>query len=201
METQSLVAQTQAPRQARDSGSGRVCLVTAVTRDRISRFRDFELGCLAASSLTAPELWRDARLLCWVLMPDHLHLLMSLGENADLPRLVRAIKGRISRQLNLAIGRRGPFWQAGFEDHALPDEVDPVSVARYLIAHPVRAGLVARVGDYPFWNAIWLPGSDRCGTPGSEVSAAPAASLAPSARRSTDRPATDGVDSGAAAPS
>ncbi|MBB5859537.1 hypothetical protein GGR69_001194 [Xanthomonas arboricola] len=30
-------------------------------------------------------------------------------------------------------------------------------MARYLIANPLRAGLVARVGDYPFWDAIWLP--------------------------------------------
>ncbi|MEQ7866160.1 transposase, partial [Xanthomonas sp. WHRI 8393] len=29
--------------------------------------------------------------------------------------------------------------------------------ARYLIANPLRAGLVERVGDYPFWDAIWLP--------------------------------------------
>ncbi|NJC47919.1 UNVERIFIED_ORG: hypothetical protein GGR78_001170 [Xanthomonas campestris] len=30
-------------------------------------------------------------------------------------------------------------------------------MARYLIANPLRAELVERVGDYPFWDAIWLP--------------------------------------------
>jgi hypothetical protein len=29
-------------------------------------------------------------------------------------------------------------------------------VARYIVANPLRAGLVSRVGHYPFWNAVWL---------------------------------------------
>jgi hypothetical protein len=28
--------------------------------------------------------------------------------------------------------------------------------ARYIVANPLRAGLVKRVGDYPLWDAIWL---------------------------------------------
>ena len=33
-----------------------------------------------------------------------------------------------------------------------------IDVARYVIANPKRAGLVERVGDYPYWDAIWLDG-------------------------------------------
>jgi putative transposase len=29
------------------------------------------------------------------------------------------------------------------------------SMARYVIENPVRAGLVSRIADYPFWNADW----------------------------------------------
>jgi hypothetical protein len=29
-------------------------------------------------------------------------------------------------------------------------------LARYVVANPVRAGLVQRVGQYPHWDAIWL---------------------------------------------
>jgi hypothetical protein len=29
-------------------------------------------------------------------------------------------------------------------------------VARYVVMNPVRAGLVSRVGDYPFWDAAWI---------------------------------------------
>ncbi len=31
-----------------------------------------------------------------------------------------------------------------------------IDVARYIIANPLRAGLVGRVGDYPLWDAVWL---------------------------------------------
>ena len=48
------------------------------------------------------------------------------------------------------------LWQAGFHDRALRAEVDVRAAARYLVANPLRAGLVVSVGDYPYWNAIWL---------------------------------------------
>ena len=31
-----------------------------------------------------------------------------------------------------------------------------LDVARYIVANPLRAGLVTKIGDYPFWNAVWL---------------------------------------------
>ena len=57
--------------------------------------------------------------------------------------------------LNLTtLGAR--LWQTGFHDHALRREEDLAATARYLIANPLRAGLVQRVGDYPFWDAVWV---------------------------------------------
>jgi putative transposase len=38
----------------------------------------------------------------------------------------------------------------------LRDEDDVKDWARYIVANPVRAGLVKRVGDYPHWDAVWL---------------------------------------------
>jgi len=52
------------------------------------------------------------------------------------------------------IGRR--IWQDGFHDHALRQEEDLAEVARYIVANPLRAGLVERVGDYSHWDAVWL---------------------------------------------
>ncbi|MBB4592801.1 hypothetical protein FHR61_000481 [Xanthomonas arboricola] len=46
---------------------------------------------------------------------------------------------------------------ARHHDRALRKDDDLRIVARYLIANPLRAGMVERVGDYPFWDAIWLP--------------------------------------------
>ena len=83
-------------------------------------------------------------------MPDHLHWLMALGEGATLPVVVRAVKAVTAKRLG------GALWQRGYHDHALRREEDLLEVARYVVANPVRAGLVTRVGDYPHWDAVWL---------------------------------------------
>jgi REP element-mobilizing transposase RayT len=83
-------------------------------------------------------------------MPDHLHWLMQLGEQVDLVRCVQGVKSMVSRQLG------APVWQAGFHDRAMRQEEDLQALARYIVANPLRAGLVTRVGDYPHWDAMWL---------------------------------------------
>ena len=97
----------------------------------------------------------DSTNLCWVVMPDHLHLLLQLGKS-DLSLVVRQLKSRSALELNREIGRLGPFWFPGFHDHALRKEEDLKGVARYIVANPLRTGLVKRLADYPYWNAVWL---------------------------------------------
>jgi uncharacterized protein with ACT and thioredoxin-like domain len=48
------------------------------------------------------------------------------------------------------------IWQQDFHDHALRMEEDVKSVARYIVANPLRAGLVMKIGDYSHWDAKWL---------------------------------------------
>lgn len=88
-------------------------------------------------------------------MPDHVHLLLQLGR-ARLSEVVGRLKGRSAAQLNRKIGRSGRFWEPGFHDHALRRDENVRQAARYIVANPLRAGLVERLGDYPYWNAVWL---------------------------------------------
>ena len=89
-------------------------------------------------------------------MPDHVHWLIQLGERDELGPLVNRLKSASARAANLALGREGQLWQRGFHDHALRREEDLKTVASYIVANPLRAGLVRRMADYPYWNAIWL---------------------------------------------
>ncbi len=43
-----------------------------------------------------------------------------------------------------------------FHDRAMRKEEDLKAAARYIVANPLRAGLVERCGDYPLWDAVWL---------------------------------------------
>ena len=88
-------------------------------------------------------------------MPDHLHLVIELGDEG-LPVLVNRIKAITAKAANKALQRRGSIWSRAYHDHALRESEGLIDMARYVIANPVRAGLVPSVRDYPFWNAAWL---------------------------------------------
>ncbi|MBB6336966.1 REP element-mobilizing transposase RayT [Xanthomonas arboricola] len=119
-------------------------------------FDDFQLAASACRAFIA-ALPEDATLLAWVLMPDHVHWLVQLGDVTPLARTVSCMKAASTRAVNQQ--RRTPdvVWARAYHDRGLRKDDDLRIVARYLIANPLRAGLVERFGDYPFWDAIWLP--------------------------------------------
>jgi len=137
-------------RKGRVSEANRIYLVTAVTRKRHRIFCDLRSGRHLIRSLMTEQKLGRARTLAFVVMPDHFHWLLQLQEGASLSKVVRTIKSVTAHRLG------GPVWQDGFHDRALRREEDLVAAARYLVANPLRAGLVQRLGDYPHWDAIWL---------------------------------------------
>jgi putative transposase len=146
----------RALRRGRWTDPGRVYLVTTVTEGRQPWFADADIAMPVARQTLDPLIVLDARMPCWVLMPDHFHALVELGAQHDLSRVVQHLKSRLATAANQALGRRGRLWQKGFHDRALRVDEDLRTTARYIVANPIRAGLVARAGDYPYWNADWL---------------------------------------------
>ena len=142
-------------RRGRFSESGRVYLLTAVLSEQEPLLKNFTLGRLLVAELRDAHENGLAHSLAWVVMPDHLHWLVQL-ESTTLNELMRRVKGRSARRINQRLSRTGPLWQPGFHDRALRQDEDLRAVARYVIANPVRAGLVKRVADYPLWDAVWL---------------------------------------------
>jgi len=143
-------------RKGRFSELNRVYFVTAVTQNRRVVFDDLALGRTLVHALVTEQSRGELHSLAFVVMPDHLHWLVQLKNGADLSRCIQRTKSCSARKLNAQLGRAGRFWQKGFHDHALREEEDLVNFARYLVANPLRAGLVASVRDYPLWDAIWV---------------------------------------------
>ena len=81
-------------------------------------------------------------------MPDHAHLLVALSGEVDLSRFVQEFKGKATRAF-WRHGGAGRLWQRGFFDHVLRAEEDVRDVARYILANPVRRGLVTDFREYP----------------------------------------------------
>lgn len=142
-------------RRGRFSETGRCYLLTSVTHGRAPIFHDFYSGRLLAHELCRAEQMGWVHSLTWVVMPDHFHWLIQL-ENSSLPRLMHQVKGSSAQSLMRMHGTSCRVWQPGYQDIAVRDERQLLKMARYILANPIRAGLVARVGDYPLWDAVWL---------------------------------------------
>jgi REP element-mobilizing transposase RayT len=148
-------AHTRNLRHGRYSETSRIYQITTTTQNRHPLFKDWHLGRLVVSELKRAEQQNLVQSLAWVLMPDHLHWLIEL-EQGSLPRVMQQIKARSAIAINKATQNDTRVWQRGYHDTAVRDENDLKKLARYIVANPLRAGLVKRIGDYPLWDAIWL---------------------------------------------
>ncbi len=143
-------------RKGRFSEPGRACLLTIVVEGRRPLFADWRIGRLLVAELRAEQETSRVESLAWVLMPDHLHWLVTLREGR-LETLMRRVKSRSAIAINRALQGEGRVWQKGYHDHAAREEEDLLAMARYVVANPLRAGLVQSLRDYPLWDAVWLP--------------------------------------------
>lgn len=143
-------------RKGRFSEPGRAYLVTTVSQRRVPLFSDFALARAAIGELTACDRDGLCKTLAYVLMPDHLHWLLTL-EEGDLSALARRFKSRSAIAVNRLRNTPGErVWQRGFHDHALRRDEEMKEMARYVVANPLRAGLANTLGEYPHWDAVWL---------------------------------------------
>jgi putative transposase len=143
----------EALRKGRVSLPNHIYLVTTVTADRNPHFLDIESARTASRLIMDSRTWGDAQPLCWVLMPDHWHGLIELGQHDSLSTVINRFKSLVSKRLSL---KAGSCWTRGFHDHALRRQEDLHATSRYILANPIRANLVKNVNDYPYWNSIGL---------------------------------------------
>lgn len=143
-------------RKGRFSEPNRAYFITAVIRDRRPVFSDL---CIARMLIRQMRVLHDEGMissLAWVVMPDHLHWLFQLGDCSSLEKAINLLKGRSSRLINKHLGQKGALWQSAYHDHALRKEEDLRAISRYIVANPLRAGLVESLAEYPHWDAVWF---------------------------------------------
>ncbi len=137
--------------------------ITTIIRNRYPIFTDITPTRLLVRELRRLHEHGDVISLAWVAMPDHLHWLIQLNERWPLPRVVKTLKARSALTINRHLCQHGSLWQKAYYDRAVRKDEDIRTIARYIVANPLRAGLVSNIGDYPHWDCIWM--TDRGGTP------------------------------------
>jgi putative transposase len=85
----------------------------------------------------------------FVVMPDHVHLLLT-PQGVTLERVVQLIKGGFSHR----VGSKFPVWQRGFTDHRVRDREDFLVRRKYIHENPVEERLVQFASDYAFSSAF-----------------------------------------------
>jgi len=89
----------------------------------------------------------------FVIMPNHIHLLLSPVLSTTLERCMQLIKGGFSHRAGKELGHRNEIWQRGYVDHRVLDASDYAQHRAYIHQNPVRAKLSNTADDYPYSSA------------------------------------------------
>ena len=129
--------------------SDRIFFVTTITAHRQPIFRREATANLLIETLAH---YRDAGKFLlheFVIMPDHLHALLTPADEISLERVMQFIKGGFSYRMK----ERGSVWQASFTNHRVRDLEDFEKHREYIWMNPVRAGLARRPEEYRYSSA------------------------------------------------
>ena len=85
----------------------------------------------------------------FVVMPDHIHILITVDGDMAIEKAVQLIKGGFSYRAKKELGFLGEVWQRGFSDVRVKDGESFFAHRSYIYDNPVKAGLVSCALDYP----------------------------------------------------
>jgi putative transposase len=86
----------------------------------------------------------------FVIMPDHLHLLLTVDHGMTVEKAMQLVKGRFSFRLGREFGFKGEIWQRGFSEEQVLGDRSFQEHRAYIATNPVKAGLVDAEEKYPF---------------------------------------------------
>lgn len=89
----------------------------------------------------------------WVIMPNHVHVLLTPAQGQDLTSILRPIKSYTATHIHKALGGSGALWQADFFDRLIRDEEHFHRVRKYIEWNPVKAKLCTGPEHYVYSSA------------------------------------------------
>ena len=93
-------------------------------------------------------------LIAYVIMPNHVHLLIKTFEGHQLSEIIHSWKSFTSSLINKKIGRKGKLWQREYWDRFIRNEKHFYKTIDYIHMNPVKAGLVESQYDWRFSSAL-----------------------------------------------
>jgi REP element-mobilizing transposase RayT len=93
------------------------------------------------------------RLSSWVVMPNHVHFLMTRFEAIELADVIQSFKFLTSHKANKVLRRKGQFWMQDYFDRYIRNTDHFVRTVRYIENNPVKGRLCEQPQDWPFSSA------------------------------------------------
>ena len=109
----------------------------------------------------------EVQIHAYVLMSNHVHLLLTPGSEDGLPKMMQALGRSYVRYFNRTQQRSGTLWEGRYKSTLIQSDRYLLACMAYIDLNPVRAGLVARAQDYPWSSHAHYLGlrTDRLITP------------------------------------
>ncbi len=92
-------------------------------------------------------------LICWCIMPNHVHTLIAPVEGMSLSEIMYDWKSYTTHAINKALNRKGKLWMMEYFDRYIRDDNHFQKVVNYIHNNPVKAGLVAEPADWRWSSA------------------------------------------------
>jgi len=138
-------------------------------RKRIERYLDLGKGSawlkipLIADIVEQAFMHFDAvryNLAAWVIMPNHMHALLTPLAGWQLESILHSLKSFTSNKCNAALGRQGKFWQQESFDRYVRDERHYQNAITYIEMNPVKAGLCKAPEEWR-WSSAYRRATRR----------------------------------------
>lgn len=145
------------------SSSDYIFFITICTADKQPYFADPKISKIVIDELEHRRTNQEIKLFCYCIMPDHLHLLISLNENyirkegafgeRTLQDWVSAFK-RYTSRISGQVCDIKPLWQQNFYDHVIRKDESLLEICSYILNNPVRKGMVSNWEEYPYSRMV-----------------------------------------------
>jgi len=127
--------------------------VTTDTWQRRALFINVVLARIVVEQIVACRDRGFYKLHAFVLMPEHLHILVTPADETTIEKAMQMIKGGSAHRIGLERPQKFPIWHSGFHDRWMRDADEYRDSKRYIEQNPVDAKLVERPEDYGLSSA------------------------------------------------
>jgi putative transposase len=138
---------------AKTIAGGRTFFVTSSIAEKRNLLQSDRAARLLVQVLYDYRAQGKFRLHDFVVMPDHFHVLVTVGSNLTIERAVQFIKGGFVFRAGKEFGFHAPVWQKGFSEVRILDAGSLRRAAEYIRRNPVERGLVSSEDKFPYSSA------------------------------------------------